>query len=943
MPISRRGFLETATAAASAQSTTFEIVVPEDGGTPRDPSRIVLIGPREFRIVASVEEAAGSPLTHAVSRVDVIVRNPGVPAEATLHFDLSGGGTRANFDTSHFGGMPKRNFIYVQEPGKPWRRVDGTTSGWVATIRLPIPTGDTKIGLGPWYTYGDYLTFIGSLPAHPHLKKEIIGKSDGGREHWELTITDPSVPAEKKRRILWHAREHAYETFSSFAIEGVIGYLLSPAGAEARQRYVFTLQPMVNIDGVALGYEYRGNYDFPDAKKTATGRLTFAAVDRIRPDFVLAWHNWTAPRDISVVFYTDSEDGKPSRRAWDILTQYLPSPRATGHRWDEETVALKHNWFERKVSESNVHGYAKLRCGTHVWGWEMPWWGRDEGDPAENSRAMGRHYARAFLTAIDLKWSPPPDAAPVETARWEMHEFVLRGRANVENPFKDAALVGEFTSPSGKTIVTEGFHDGGDVWRLRFAANEEGEWRYLLRGEGVTLFQRGVMRVKPAAGRGFIGIHPNNPYAFAYSDGTPFFPMGDTCYGLFDDSPITPALRSEYLDTRRRQRFNFVRMSIGHSPYRAASDPTYWAWGGTAQNPDLDRLNPVFFQAFDRLLIDMRARGMNAELLLFNYYRRPFTDPSQWTASRERLWLRNVIARYGAFDNVFLWTLSNEYETHPDGKYRLDVPSDVEWAKEIGRMVKQLDPHRHPYTVHPVVSSSTKGASPRDPFDAPWRIGGFYGNAPEVDVLSQQTSTSYAGVWDESMQAWTGDAAGVEASVAADRVYRKPVLNTENGYEYLSGYATNKKQVHHTNKVRRAAWRIVCSGGYVAAGFISTIGHSDVWDRIDPSSRHPFLVKDSGAGAQLALLYDFFQALPFWRMEPLPSAVRGNALCFAIPGEVYVVYAPHGGEFSVDPGSKPVNARWFNPRSGGFQASTATGATFTAPDGEDWALVVNLT
>ena len=169
------------------------------------------------------------------------------------------------------------------------------------------------------------------------------------------------------------------------------------------------------------------------------------------------------------------------------------------------------------------------------------------------------------------------------------------------------------------------------------------------------------------------------------------------------------------------------------------------------------------------------------------------------------------------------------------------------------------------------------------------------------------------------------------------------MLNTENGYEYLSGYATNKKQVHHTNKVRRAAWRIVCSGGYVAAGFISTIGHSDVWDRIDPTSRHPFLVKDSGAGAQLALLYDFFQALPFWRMEPIPSAVRGDALCFAVPGEVYVVYAPHGGEFSVDPGSKPVNARWFNPRSGGFQASTATGATFTAPDGEDWALVVNLT
>ncbi|MBI4905632.1 MAG: DUF4038 domain-containing protein [Acidobacteria bacterium] len=945
MTISRRAFLGTTAAAASAQQAELQIVVPGDGGTPRDPKRIIRIGPREFRIVATVEEGK-SPLTHALSRVDVIVRNPAAAAEVTLHMDLSGGGTRPNFDTSHFGGMPRRDFIYVQDPGKPWRRVDGTTSGWVATTKFTVPTGDTKVGLGPWYTYADYLAFVRSLTASPHLKKKLTGKSDGGREQWEITITDPSVPGANKERVFWHTREHAYETFSSFAIEGAIEYLLSPAAAEARRRYVFTLHPMTNVDGVALGFEYRGNYDYPDPHKTATGRLTFAAIDRLRPHLVIAWHNWTVPRDISVVFYTDSQDGKPSRRAWDILTQHLPSPRASGHRWDDETKALKHNWFERKVSESNVHGYAKVRYGSKVWGWEMPWYGRDEGDPAANSRQIGRYYARAFLTALEGKWTPPPDAAPVEAVRWKLHEFALQGRSNVDNPFKDAAMVGEFTSPSGQTAIVEGFHDGGDVWRLRFAPPEEGEWRYLLRGEGVTLFQRGVLRVKPATGHGFIRIHPENPYAFAYSDGTPFFPMGDTCYGLFDDSPITPPLRHEYLDTRRRQRFNFVRMSIGHSPYRAAADRDYWAWGGTAQNPDLDRLNPVFFQNFDRLLTEMRSRGMNAELLLFNYYRRPFTDPAQWTASRERLWLRNVIARYAAFDNVFLWTLSNEYETYPDGRYRLDVPGDVNWARRIGRTVKELDPYRHPYTVHPVVSSSTKGASPRDPFEGPWRIGGFYGNAPEVDVLSQQTSTPYAGTWDEKLQAWVGDAKGVEASLAADRVYRKPVLNTENGYEYLPGYATNKRQVHHTGKVRQASWRIVCAGGYLAAGFIATIGHSDNWDRIDPGSKHPFYVKDSGAAAQLALLYDYHTALPFWRMEPLPAAVRGDALCFAVPAEVYSVYAPHGGQFAIDLGASgnTMTAKWFNPRSGGFTGAPTVVASgwrsFTAPDALDWVLLL---
>ena len=42
----------------------------------------------------------------------------------------------------------------------------------------------------------------------------------------------------------------------------------------------------------------------------------------------------------------------------------------------------------------------------------------------------------------------------------------LRGRAHVANPFRDAALVGEFTSPAGKTIVVDGFFDGDDTWRL---------------------------------------------------------------------------------------------------------------------------------------------------------------------------------------------------------------------------------------------------------------------------------------------------------------------------------------------------------------------------------------------------------------------------------------------------------------------------------------------
>ena len=88
----------------------------------------------------------------------------------------------------------------------------------------------------------------------------------------------------------------------------------------------------------------------------------------------------------------------------------------------------------------------------------------------------------------------------------------------------------------------------------------------------------------------------------------------------------------------------------------------------------------------------------------------------------------------------------------------------------------------------------------------PWRIGEFFGEGDELDVLSQQTGQSGAGVtWDDQLQCWVGDAPDVVASLRADRRFRKPVLNTESGYEYLRGHPTEKKQVHHTDKVRRTS------------------------------------------------------------------------------------------------------------------------------------------
>lgn len=429
-------------------------VLPHDGGTPRDPARLAASGPREFTIRARAEEGA-CPLTHAVSRMDLVCRNTGAqPQEVTVHIDLSGDGTRTNADRSAFGGMSKRDFLFIQPPddgsrdgtgrmpasqtstgrmpvsqtstgrmpvsrmgqaksAPPWRQVDGSAAGWVSTVRFTALPGDTRVGLSPWYTYGDYLSFVESLPASPHLTKQCVATSDGGRAHWELTVTDSSVPAAGKRRVVWHAREHAYETFSSFAVEGLVGHLLSEAAAAARREYVFTIHPMCNVDGVAGGCEYRGGYDHPKPRGTASGRLAFETVDRVRPDLLVAWHNWIAPRDTDCVFYTDSEDGRPSRRAWDLFMQRFSAPGTARHRWEDEADPLRKNWFGRKLSDDNPHQYAMKRYGTAVWGWEMPWWGRTTDD----ARGAGAAFAKAWIeTLAAMGAATPADSAAGKAA-----------------------------------------------------------------------------------------------------------------------------------------------------------------------------------------------------------------------------------------------------------------------------------------------------------------------------------------------------------------------------------------------------------------------------------------------------------------------------------------------------------------------------------------------
>jgi hypothetical protein len=138
------------------------------------------------------------------------------------------------------------------------------------------------------------------------LRVETIGKSAHNRPIQLLTITDPVVPDTSKKTIWLIARQHAWETGTSWVADGAARFLLS-AGAEAadlRRSVIFKILPVFDPDGVAEGavrfnvngYDNNRNWDLDDPSKMPEIAALKHAIDGWlaagrRIDLFLALHN----------------------------------------------------------------------------------------------------------------------------------------------------------------------------------------------------------------------------------------------------------------------------------------------------------------------------------------------------------------------------------------------------------------------------------------------------------------------------------------------------------------------------------------------------------------------------------------------------------------------------------------------------------------------------
>jgi hypothetical protein len=280
--------------------------------------------------------------------------------------------------------------------------------------------------------------------------------------------------------------------------------------------------------------------------------------------------------------------------------------------------------------------------------------------------------------------------ASATAEQWDVFELTLNGPSH-GNPFSDVELSARFTQGQ-RTLTAQGFYDGAGVYRIRFMPEATGEWRYETQSNRAELDRKsGTFTATPPRAKNHGPVRVHKTFHFAYADGTPFRQVGTTCYVWTHQ---TEALQEQTLKTLAASPFNKIRFCVFPKYYDwNRGEPSRYPFEGTPPNRwDFTRFNPEFFWHFEQRVRQLRALGIEADIILFHPY-----DEGHWgfdkmgRAADER-YLRYVIARLGAERNVW-WSLANEFD------HLLESKPLAEWDR-LFQLVQSLDPHQHLRSIH---------------------------------------------------------------------------------------------------------------------------------------------------------------------------------------------------------------------------------------------------
>ncbi len=294
---------------------------------------------------------------------------------------------------------------------------------------------------------------------------------------------------------------------------------------------------------------------------------------------------------------------------------------------------------------------------------------------------------KSLILAISFLASGMLSGMTVE--QYSVFELRMEG-PETGNPFTDVQLSAEFRIMN-RTLFCEGFYDGDGIYIIRFMPDQTGEWTYSTKSNIPQLnSKKGSITCTKPTSDNHGPVKVRNTYDFGYADGTPFYPVGTTCYAWVHQPE---ELVNQTLATLSGTAFNKIRMTVMPKNYYAYVNnepPLYPFEGSKEKGWDFSKPNPVFFRNFEQKILELQKLGIEADVILFHPY-----DMGKWNfdkmkAEEASFYLRYLIARISSLRNVW-WSMANEYD--------IMRKTDEEWEK-LFRIIQLYDPYGHLCSIH---------------------------------------------------------------------------------------------------------------------------------------------------------------------------------------------------------------------------------------------------
>jgi glycosyltransferase XagB len=356
----------------------------------------------------------------------------------------------------------------------------------------------------------------------------------------------------------------------------------------------------------------------------------------------------------------------------------------------------------------------------------------------------------ANLRSIPAAADPPlevlaidePRASCASMERWELAFALSRSYANPFDP--DLIDVGcDIIGPDGTEHVsafyaqeyTRRLEQGREVveavgsagWRVRYRPRRAGAYRWVVqavdgdhrRSEPLS----GGFTAVAAAHSGYIGRSAVKPQYLAFSDGSPYYPIGHNLCQAVDlqrpypyEFPVAPDQGTftydRYFARMRAAGMNWTRIWMTPWSFGLEGDPTWRDFHG------LGRYNLANAWRFDALLAQAARDGVyvqptiihHAELLQENCWKtsalnaanggclhdpaRFYTEPAVLAAFKKRM--RYVVARWGDDPRVVGWEFFGEANLVPG----YAEATAAAWHRALAEYVRGIDLGRHPIFTH---------------------------------------------------------------------------------------------------------------------------------------------------------------------------------------------------------------------------------------------------